>query len=399
MDIENGILNYSMLLKQVRRRVELAQQRAIYAANEELLRMYWDLGKILYSAQQAEGWGKGTLVRLSQDMKNEYPREKGFSVRNLRCMIEFFLEYNQELTMTKAVVQPAVAKLQDNSGLTTQLHNNTIVQPAVAQLPEYNFSLPIRHIHWTHNVILMQRVKDIKARYWYMIQCLTSHWSKDYLAEAIKLDLYGKHGALANNFDATLPTTEAEGVKSLLKDPYIFDMLTFTDEYNERDVEIGLVKHVQQFLVEMGAGFGFMGRQYHISVSGDDYYIDLLMYNAFMHRYMVIELKDTEFKPEYIGKLNFYCSAVDDILCREGDNKTIGLLLCKTKDKIKAEYALRDICKPIGISDYELGQALPHDLRSTLPSIEDIEAEFESNSIVNGDQGNVEGSTTVNIEQ
>ena len=163
----------------------------------------------------------------------------------------------------------------------------------------------------------------------------------------------------------------------MLKDPYVFDMLTFTDEYNERDVEIGLVKHVEQFLVEMGAGFGFMGRQYHIEVSGDDYYIDLLMYNAFMHRYLVVELKNTDFKPEYIGKLNFYCSAVDDILCREGDNRTIGLLLCKTKDKVKAEYALRDIIKPIGISDYELGQVLPDDFSGSLPTIEEIESEFE----------------------
>ena len=168
-----------------------------------------------------------------------------------------------------------------------------------------------------------------------------------------------------------------DDIKAMLKDPYIFDMLTFTKQYNERDVEIGLVSHVEKFLIEMGAGFAFMGRQYHIEVSGDDYYIDILMYNTFLHRYLVIELKDTEFMPEYIGKLNFYCSAVDDILCREGDNRTIGLLLCKTKDRIKAEYALRDIQKPIGISDYELGQALPKDFRGSLPTIEEIEKELE----------------------
>ena len=284
----------------------------MYAANEELLRMNWDIGEMLTKSQEADGWGKKTLQRLAVDLKNEYPERKGFSVRNMQCMMQFYNEYNKELTMAKvghfSIAQPLVAQLKNNV--------NTL---------------------------------------------------------AIKLEYYGKHGALANNFDTTLPATEALEVKSLLKDPYIFDMLTFTDQYDERDIEIGLIKHIEKFLVEMGAGFAFMGRQYHIEVSGDDYYIDMLMYNTFMHRYLVIELKATDFMPEYIGKLNFYCSAIDDTLCREGDNKTIGLLLCKTKDRIKAEYALRDIQKPIGVSDYELGQALPKDFRSSLPSIEEIE--------------------------
>lgn len=389
---KNAIFDYSQLLSQVKRRVAMAQQRAIYAANEEMLHMYWDIGEMLEKSQMADGWGKKTLERLAVDLKNEYPKVKGFSTRNMYCMMQFYEEYNKELTLPKisqpsfvqsttaqlnnyakseeyAIVQSPVAQLDKNANNTEY----TIAKSAVSQLPEYNFELPIKHLSWTHNVILIQKVKDIRARYWYMVQCIKMHWKADYLKEVIERNDYEKHGALANNFDATLPAPEAKEVKSMLKDPYIFDMLTFTEEYDERDIEIGLVKHVEKFLVEMGAGFGFMGRQYHIEVAGDDYYLDMLMYNAFMHRYLVVELKNTEFKPEYIGKLNFYCSAVDDILCREGDNKTIGLLLCKTKDKIKAEYALRDILKPIGVSDYELGQALPADLRSSLPSIEEIE--------------------------
>lgn len=365
--------NYAALLRQIKQRVLLAQQRAIYAANEEMLRMYWDIGKMLQQSQQTDGWGKKTLQRLSVDLKNDYPEIKGFSVRNMQCMMQFFGEYNQELTMIKGatptITQSVIAQLEKSS--------KTITQSVIAPLEGYNFALPIKHLGWTHNLILMQQVKDIRARYWYMVQSIASHWKTRYLQEAIRLDYYGKHGALANNFTETLPAPEADEVKSLLKDPYIFDMLTFTNQYNERDVEIGLVKHVEKFLVEMGAGFAFMGRQYHIEVSGDDYYIDMLMYNTFLHRYLVIELKDTEFKPEYIGKLNFYCSAVDDVLCREGDNRTIGLLLCKTKDRIKAEYALRDIQKPIGISDYELGQVLPKNFRGSLPTIEEIEKELE----------------------
>ena len=198
---------YARLLRQIRQRVLLAQQRAIYAANEEMLRMYWDIGGMLQQSQDADGWGKKTLQRLAVDLKNDYSDIKGFSVRNMQCMMQFFNEYNQELTMVKDAM-------------------SSITQPAVAQLSRYNFTLPVKHLNWTHNLILMQQVKDIRARYWYMVQSITSHWNKRYLQEAIKLDHYGKHGALANNFTETLPAPEACEVKSMLKDPYIFDMLT-----------------------------------------------------------------------------------------------------------------------------------------------------------------------------
>jgi len=346
MEIQNNIFSYTTLLKQVKARVALAQKKAIYAANEEMLTMYWDIGKLLSESQKQIGWGNNALEQLSNDLKNDYPKVKGFSPRNCRCMIQFYKEYNQELT---------------------------IWQQPVAKLEVSNLILPVKQLSWSHNVILMQKVKDLKARYWYMIQCLKNGWGRNFLVEAINQDYYNIHGALANNFDATLPEIQAKQVKETLKDPYIFDMLTFTDEYDERDVELGLIKHIEKFLLQMGAGFAFMGRQYHIEVSGKDFYIDILMYNAFMHRYLVVELKRGEFQPEYIGKLNFYCSAVDDILCREGDNQTIGLLLCQNKDRIMAEYALRDVHKPIGISDYELGRALPKDIKSGLPSIEELE--------------------------
>lgn len=273
-------------------------------------------------------------------------------------MIQFYSEYNQGLINTK--------------------------QP-VSYLKDTSLSLPVKHLSWSHNIVLMQKVKDLKARYWYMIQCLKNGWGRNFLIDAIKQDYYHTYGALANNFDTTLPEIQAKQVKETLKDPYIFDMLTFTDEYDERDIELGLVKHLEKFLVEMGAGFAFMGRQYHIEVSGSDFYIDILMYNAFMHRYLVVELKRGDFQPEYIGKLNFYCSAVDDILCREGDNQTIGLLLCQNKNRIMAEYALRDVHKPIGISDYELGKALPKDIKSGLPSIEELENKLSQELLEDGE--------------
>jgi predicted nuclease of restriction endonuclease-like (RecB) superfamily len=357
---------YTQLLAKIKQRVLLAQQKAIFSASAEMLRMYWDIGELLYHKQKEAGWGTKFLERISLDLRNDFPEIKGFSVRNCQFMIQFYKEYNQELTYTK----PAVSQLESGN---TKL--------AVSQLSAQKFKLPITQIGWAHNVVIMQRVKDIDARYWYMVQTIKNSWSRDFLIEAIKGDYYGKQGALANNFDATLPVVQSKQVKEMLKDPYVFDMLTFADEYTERDVELGLIKHIERFLLELGNGFAFMGRQYHIVVSDSDYYIDLLFYHVFTHRYVVIELKRGEFNPEYIGKLNFYCSAVDDILRREGDEQTVGLLLCQTKDKVKAEYALRDINKPIGISEYELGQALPEQLRSALPTIEEIENNLNQNII------------------
>ena len=201
--LSDNFRGYATLLRKIKQRVLIAQQRAIYAANEEMLRMYWDIGGMLQQSQDADGWGKKTLQRLAGDLKNDYSEIKGFSVRNMQCMMQFFNEYNQELTMIKGDA-------------------TSIAQPPVAQLGKYNFTLPIKHLDWTHNLIIMQQVKDIRARYWYMVQSITSHWSKRYLQEAIKLDDYSKHGALANNFTETLPVPEANDVKSMLKDPYIY---------------------------------------------------------------------------------------------------------------------------------------------------------------------------------
>lgn len=358
---------YIQLVKQIKERVRVAQQKAIFAANDEMLRMYWDIGRLLQSHLENAKWGDKVLEKIASEIKNEYPEIKGFTSRNCRYMMQFYREYNQELTFVK----PSVSQIEVPQ-------STSIGKPSVSQFRSDKYSLPIIHISWAHNIILMQRVKNIDARYWYMIQTIKNGWSRDFLAEAIKLNYYDKQGKLTNNFDNSLPPIQSKQVKDLLKDPYVFDMLTFTDEYSERDVELGLVNHIEKFLLELGNGFAFMGRQYHIVVSDCDYYIDLLFYHVFTHRYVVIELKIGDFKPEYIGKLNFYCSAIDDILCQNGDNKTIGLLLCQNNDRIKAEYALRDVNKPIGISEYELAQALPKDIKSSLPSIEDIENELNN---------------------
>ncbi len=234
----------------------------------------------------------------------------------------------------------------------------------------------VSQIPWGHTILLMQRLKDHSIRFWYMKETIKNGWSRDTLTSMIKKDLYTRQGQLTHNFDTTLSLQQSDLVRQTLKDPYIFDFLTIAEPFVERELETELIKHLEKFLIELGSGFAFVGRQYKMTVTDQDFYLDLLFYHLQLRCFMVIELKKGEFKPEYAGKMNFYCSAVDDLLKHETDKQTIGLILCETKNKVFAEYSLRNIHKPIGVSEYELTQALPENLKGSLPSIEEIETEL-----------------------
>ena len=342
---------YNNLLTDIKHRIRQAQTKAIISANSEMISMYWDIGKMLTEKQKVAGWGAAVIPKLSKDIHNELPELKGFSERNIGRMIAFFREYPDFST----ILPQAVAKLPD--------------QTMLADIP------------WGHHILLIEKIKDLPVRFWYMEQIAKNGWNRETLAAMVKNDQYNRQGALANNFDKTLTKPQSEMVRQALKDPYIFDFLTLSEPFAERELETELIKHLEKFLVELGAGFAFVGRQYHLQISDKDFYIDLLFYHLRLRCFIVIELKKGEFKPEYAGKMNFYCSAVDDKLKHASDQQTIGLILCESKDKIFAEYALRDIHKPIGVSEYELTRALPDNLKSSLPSVEEIEAELASERV------------------
>jgi predicted nuclease of restriction endonuclease-like (RecB) superfamily len=284
-------------------------------------------------------------------------------------MIRFFREYGEP-----PFLQQVAAKLQ------TEQMSSAIVPHVVAQLDNSaDSNLPVKlafGLPWFHHVILIEKVKDLRTRLWYMHQTIELGWSRDTLVAMIKGKAHERQGKAVSNFAARLPSPQSELARQLLKDPYIFDFLTIEEPFHERELETGLIRHLEKFLLELGAGFAFVGRQYHLEVSDRDFYLDLLFYHLKLRCFIVIELKKGDFKPEYAGKMNFYCSVVDDLLRNETDQPTIGLILCQTKDRILAEYTLRDIHKPIGISDYELTRALPEKLKSSLPTVEEIEAEL-----------------------
>ena len=327
---------YADWLAELKSRIHTAQQRAALAVNRELVGLYWQIGRDILERQTQQGWGAKVIERLAHDLRIAFPDMKGFSRANLMYMRAF------------AEAWPAAE----------------IVQQAVGQLP------------WGHNLVLLTKLKDREARLAYAQRAIEHGWSRNMLSIHIETRLLEREGQAVTNFVERLPAPQSDLARNTLKDPYLFDFLDVGKEADEREIESALVQHITRFLLELGAGFAFVGRQVHIEVGGDDFFIDLLFYHLKLRCYVVVELKAGAFKPEHAGQLNFYLSAVDSQVKAEQDNPSIGLLLCRTQNRVVAEYALRDTNKPIGVAEYQLIEALPKDLQSSLPSIEQIETEL-----------------------
>lgn len=330
---------YKALLKEIKEKVKTSQLKAAISVNQELIQLYWDIGSTVYQRQEEEGWGAKTIDKLAGDLKQSFPGINGFSTRNIQFMVQFAREYP----------------------------DFSIVKQLVSQIP------------WGHNIALLQKLDTEEQRSWYAQKVIENGWSRSVLLHWIDSGLHKRQGKALTNFQNTLPATQSDLAHQTLKDPYCFDFLTLREEFDEKELEDGLLDHIQKFLMELGHGFAFLGRQYPLTVDGDTSYIDLLFYHTKLHCYVVVELKAGSFDPRDAGQMNFYLSAVDDMLRSENDNPSIGLLLCKGKKGLRVEYALRDIHKPIGVAEYEtkIIESLPEDLKGSLPTIEELEQEFE----------------------
>lgn len=342
---------YAELLEDLKGRVRTAQLKAVLSVNREMIQLYWDIGRLIVERQEREGWGKGVVDRLAKDIQTAFPGLGGFSPSNVWRMRSLYLAYTKEVAI---LAQPV-----------RELDGQNLPQAATA-------------IPWGHNVVLIEKLKDPLQRLWYARKALEHGWSRTILTVQMETNLYGRQGKAVTNFAATLPPLQSDLAQQTLKDPYLFDFLTLGDEAHERDLEGGLVAHVQKFLLELGVGFAFVGRQVHLAVGSEDFYLDLLFYHLKLRCYVVVDLKMKAFQAEHAGKMNFYLSAVDDLLRHPDDKPTLGLILCRTQDRFIAEYALRDIHKPIGVAEWQtrLVQSLPEDLRGSLPTIAELEAEL-----------------------
>lgn len=357
--------DYALWLKELKAKIRITQLRAALAASRELILFYWELGGDISRKLAETDWGAKVIDQLAKDLSSEFPDTQGFSRRNLYYTKKFYEVFSsfsdQELIVPQSGAQ-LESEIVPRSGAQTV---PSIVQQIGGQLP------------WSHIKILLDKVSDCQQARFYIQQTIENGWSRDVLALQIKSNLFARQGTAISNFKATLPSPQSDLAQQTIKDPYTFDFLSMTHPYNERDIENQLIEHITKFLLELGKGFAFVGRQYHLEVGESDYYLDLLFYHIRLKCYVVIELKNTKFIPEYSGKLNFYLSAVDSLLKSDGDNPTIGILLCRDKNKIETKFALRDINKPMGVSEFTLTEVLPDELKGSLPTVEEIEDDFK----------------------
>jgi predicted nuclease of restriction endonuclease-like (RecB) superfamily len=330
---------YAELLEGLKRRIREARVRAGLSANRELIRLYWEVGKSILERQKSSHWGDKVLDKLAMDLRREFPDIKGFSRTNLKYMRMFAQAY-----------------------------------------PEFG-QQPVDQLPWGHNMVLITKVKDPTERKWYMRACIEHGWSRAVLVHQIESDLYHRRGKALTNFQRTLPAPQSDLALELVKDPYSFDFLGLTDNISERELEKSLLEHLKRFLLELGKGFAFVGNQYHLEVGDQDYYIDLLFYNYLLRAFIVIDLKTEPFKPEFAGKMGFYLAVVDDLLRHPDDQPSIGLILCKERNKLIVEYTLRDSTRPMGVATYTL---LPKNVREVLPTPEELQAELERGNAEDG---------------
>jgi predicted nuclease of restriction endonuclease-like (RecB) superfamily len=342
---------YDAFLKDLKERIRTAQLSAALAVNREVLALYWHIGQQIVARQQAEGWGNAVIDRLGKDLQAAFPGVSGFSRPNVYRMRAFYRAYAGTI-----VSQPAR-------------------QIDLTVPPEPMASLP-----WFHNVLLIEKLKDPAERLWYAHKALEHGWTRAILDHQVDSGLYRRQGKAVTNFTRTLPPPQSDLAQQVLKDPYTFDFLTMADDAHERAVQQGLLAHIRQFLLELGAGFAFVGENVHLEVGGEDFYLDLLFYHLKLRAFLVIDLKVRPFQPEFAGKMNFDLSAVDDRLRHPDDKPSIGLILCKTSNQTVAEYALRDIAKPVGVSSYvtRLVESLPAELQTSLPTVAELEAELKA---------------------
>lgn len=366
--------NYKNWLVELKSKIQQSQIKAALAVNSQLIGLYWDLGKQIVEKQETANWGSGFIKQLSKDLKEEFPEMGGFSAKNLYRVRNFYLFYHQEFTKVAQVVRLLENSIQQQPVAELQNDENEEVTKVAQVAPELQNQLFM--IPWGHHIMIMQKIKNVPEAVFYIQETINNNWSRAVLLHQIESNLYERQGKAVSNFHATLPQPQSDLVNQLLKDPYNFDFLQLTEKYNERDLEKSLTDHITQFLLELGAGFSFVGKQYEVSVGDKDYFIDLLFYHLKLRCFVVIELKVVDFQPEFAGKLNFYLNVIDDKLKHADDQPTIGIIICKTKNSVEAEYALKGIEKPIGISEYELNKVLPDELKSSLPSIEEIENEL-----------------------